>query len=527
MNDGAPDARRLARLGSQLSTPPPTAVTTAAAPASSPTPSELRAFEQDGVLVLRRFFSEEEVDQMAAPVAELQRGAGSPLRPEQAGGSVTAKKFNFPDFRALESCPELAAASLDHPRVVAAAEQLLGGGDGGGGAELQQYGVLTWRPGAEGFSSHYDYKPTRVVGSSVHWVFAVIPLTDYAEHDGPLLVSPGSAAQTRVLPRRPPARVHCVDAAQVPGPAAVGALDPAEALLVNPQLRRGDLLFTSCFTFHAADANAPPSLGRTGIYIKYRAATAPAATGPLLFRSSVAERLVHKRLMPHHRRDGTQRVDSSALVLEEWGASGRVWAVPSAGHTGEVRWRLPRFDITPTPQMTALTTAAWDASNVIGEVLAQLERQPSAALFRPDRWLSWITDVKKESRCSGGEHLTRIYGHALSAAAMARATPGDNGEGSGADGVGGQFVELEALACTEEAAWVQMWLLSVDAHGRAVRRGVGMPVDTPDMGYNHGGRPAMNSDGELYVPQVSAGSYRVGQFEEEHGLPRRNPLASC
>lgn len=438
--------------------------------ASSPplTAEQLRAFEADGVVVLRGFFSEVELARISTPVLQAQQAPGSPMLD---GGSGT--KHNYPDMRCLEEHPDLALASLDHPRVVAAVETLLGDE-----AEVQQYGILTWRPEAAGFGAHYDYKPVRVVGSSLHWLFAVIPLTDYNEHDGPLLVSPGSSAKTTVLARVAPERIHSVDTAQIPPEL------PAQRTL-NPQLRRGDLLLSSCFTWHLASGNRPPSTGRTGLYMKFRAASAPCSTGPLLFPSSVAAAIQHKHLLPHHRADGTQTIDSVCLVLEEHGG-GRVWAVQRPGDGG---WCLPTFDIASSAQMQARDTSAWDSSNVIGEVLAAVKE----ALGLELGWLSWIADEKTIGSPRDTEHLQRVYGHTMPA---------------GWTSTTGGFVDLMGVP-SGSRTWIKCWQRSEDRSGKSVRRGLGLARDGVGQGYNSEG--------------VAEGKYRVAPFAGP--LPPPNPLA--
>jgi ectoine hydroxylase-related dioxygenase (phytanoyl-CoA dioxygenase family) len=355
MEGRSSSTRRLAHLSRLLAaTPGPTATTTAAAPALSD--ADLETFNSEGVLVLRDFFSAEELAAISTPIAELQSAPGSPLLDE------SSKKFNFPDFQGLCQRPALATASFDHPRVVGAVQRALGED----AAELSQFGALTWAPDAAGVGLHYDYKPFRVVGSFLDWLFCIIPLTDYNEHDGPLLVRPRSHSFTTVLPHDDgndpgllgAGRVHQVDAAQVP------PLETVQSDLVNPQLKRGDLLLMKGFTWHFADSNRPPSSGRSGLYMKFRAASSPPATGPLLFATEVAESLTHKQVMPYHREDGTQRIDQGTLVLED-AETHRVWAVGGGGG-----WQLPRWDIEPTAAMCSTTTAAWDSSNIIGELQA-------------------------------------------------------------------------------------------------------------------------------------------------------------
>jgi ectoine hydroxylase-related dioxygenase (phytanoyl-CoA dioxygenase family) len=172
-------------------------------------------FAAEGVLVLRGYFSEAELAAIHGPIVAAQNAPNSPL----VGSSSTVGSYNYPDMRSLVDYPELARASFDDDRVVEAVETLLQEQ-----AEIMQFGALThrWTEGAAGSGAHYDYKPARPGGSSVDWLFAVIPLTDYNAHDGPLLVAPGSAPRSKVLPRPPKGdtsfkqRVHHVEAAQVP-----------------------------------------------------------------------------------------------------------------------------------------------------------------------------------------------------------------------------------------------------------------------------------------------------------------------
>ena len=177
-----PSAKRLCKIYNSLRTES-TGESTAALTHALGTlnPAQLAAFERDGIVVLRGFFREGELDAIASPIRELQAEPDSPVTTSH--GNVT--KFNCPDFQGLRRRPSLATASFDHPRVVQAVQDALGED-----AELMQFGALTWAPDAGGVGLHYDYKPFRVVGSSLDWMFCIVPLTDYEEHDGPLLVRP-------------------------------------------------------------------------------------------------------------------------------------------------------------------------------------------------------------------------------------------------------------------------------------------------------------------------------------------------
>eukprot|EP01043_Picozoa_sp_COSAG02_P018573 COSAG02_NODE_870_length_16337_cov_45.593608_13_plen_494_part_00 len=447
---------------------------------------QLEVFARDGVLVLRGFFNKDELDAMAGPIADLQAEPDSPLVTSR--GDVT--KFNFPDFHGLRRKPSLAASSFDHPRVVGAVQHALGDD-----AELMQFGALTWSPDASGVSLHYDYKPFRVVGSSLDWLFCIVPLTDYEDHDGPLLVRPASHNLTTVLSNHDhdllgAGRIHQVDAAQIPPFGSV------QNQLRNPQLKRGDLLLMKGFTWHFADSSRPPSVGRTGLYMKFRAASSPPATGPLLFATDVAATLRHRQLMPHHRHDGTQTVDEGCLVLEQAGTN-KIWAIPRAA--GE--WQLPRWQIAPNVAMSSVTTAAWDASNIIGDLQQAVLHDHNVQVS----WMSWITDSKgvvAAGRVDAvpQERLCRVYGHLLDKEV----------EMSGSlRSPGAQFVDPEELAIGYERNWVRQWMLQVDCFDRPVKRGIGVAKDTT-FSYGHEGK--------------AWGKYRVGEFGED-GLPAPNSLA--
>ena len=85
---------------------------------------------------------------------------------------------------------------VDHPQVTAAAAELLEDE-----IRLSAFVIYAMPPGSPGTggdyqgtheSAHCDYKPYRPVGSSLRWLFAIVPLVDYTEPVGPLRVSPGS-----------------------------------------------------------------------------------------------------------------------------------------------------------------------------------------------------------------------------------------------------------------------------------------------------------------------------------------------
>ena len=66
-------------------------------------------------------------------------------------------------------------------------------------AHLSAFVAYIRTPGNKGGGAHNDYKRWRPVGSSMNWLFAIVPLTDFDAEYGPLLVSPGSHKLYRLV----------------------------------------------------------------------------------------------------------------------------------------------------------------------------------------------------------------------------------------------------------------------------------------------------------------------------------------
>ena len=86
------------------------------------------------------------------------------------------------------------AAIAENPAIVDRVEALLEQV-----AHLSAFVAYIRTPGNKGGGAHNDYKRWRPVGSSMNWLFAIVPLTDFDAEYGPLLVSPGSHKLHRVV----------------------------------------------------------------------------------------------------------------------------------------------------------------------------------------------------------------------------------------------------------------------------------------------------------------------------------------
>ena len=96
----------------------------------------------------------------------------------------------------------------EHPTVVNGVEVLLGGP-----VVLSAFVGYLKTPGAAGTNADYrgtakgcnasvhcDYKPYQQAGSSLNWLFAITPLVELDEANGPLWVVPGSHRISQILP---------------------------------------------------------------------------------------------------------------------------------------------------------------------------------------------------------------------------------------------------------------------------------------------------------------------------------------
>ena len=449
-------------------------------------------FEENGYYVLRGVLTEAEVDRLAAPIrAAFVDGDYDTYKAESA---YPLPGIHSMGPRVLDAHPEIAELSLAHPKIASAVEALFGEP-----ATLAQYWSIMRPPGAgvstepfvKGSGAHYDYKPWRCVGSYVKWMFAVIPFVDYTETAGPLAVAPGSHLRTTVLPSD--GRVHQVDASKVPTPDKIS--------LVDPKLKKGDVVLMHGFTWHEARPNYGNS-DRCGLYMKFHARSSPPACGPTIYPSAVHEALPEdaKHLVPHHRGDGqfaalrdkpTGGVDEARVLIED--SEERVLLLADAAGG----WRLPHFAAHEDDSAGIL-----DVCNVMGSVLEQSEHQLGLQL----PWLSWLLDVPAgDGTKDVGEARCRVFGHRLQGPGPALAL--------GAEGTQDHcWLDAAELALADARGelksdgqlpkWLSMWQEQVDEDGHAVTRSYGVPT-------THVEYFVFNRVGN------TPGTYRVGEFDAD------------
>ena len=335
--------------------------------------SQIDRFRDDGFLVVADLMTGDEIDGLADAVRsefETQRHIGEG-RGFPAPGKYTLSEdsLRLADVRRV----------VDHPQVTGAVSQLLEDE-----IRTSAFVIYSMPPGSRGTggdykgtheSAHCDYKPYRPVGSSMRWLFVIVPLVDYTEEVGPLLVSPGS---NRIPTLTRKGRITHVERARG------DQLRP----FVDTKLRRGQVAFMDMFTWHQAFGNRSDQL-RFGVYNKYRARSAPPGCGPYLFRESSAELF-----------------DARGAALLENRIAGKVAETKLLIEQDERFLVIDAADGTPTiPGGAAQPTVkriGSDGDNVIEPLMSAVTPQLGADL----PWVSYVGDFPL---ADGAADVCRVY----------------------------------------------------------------------------------------------------------------------
>ena len=335
---------------------------------------QIEQYGREGYLILRGAIEE-------AQIVQLERGLER--NPPLHGTLGEIPDYPAPGRYTLANNalkdPDLAGIA-EHPTILSAAAQLLNDEP-----RLTAYVIYDRTPGGPGIPAHHDYKRWRPVGSSMNWLFTIVPFCAYDQDTGPLYVAPGSHHLERISSglERP---------LEVAPPAT-----PQPADFIDPGLRRGDLLLMNMHLWHRADGNHSAQ-HRAGVFNKYAAASAPPATGYYLYDDDVAAAISPQNrdiIAVHSNKPiGTTR----ALLTRQHGGNLEVLLVPAAEASGESMWQLPGG-----PAETELAIPDWDAGNVIAS--AQQHLRDLLRIETP--WLSYVGDFDE------GPHLCRVYAYTM------------------------------------------------------------------------------------------------------------------
>lgn len=334
------------------------------------TSQQIAQYERDGFLVLRAQFDDVEI-------ATFERAY-----PKQAWHTSGPPGKTYPEparYTLARSCmadPDLAAIA-EHPRVLDPVATLLGEDP-----ILTAFVLYDRTPDGPAIPKHNDYKRWRPVGSSMHWLFAIVPFTDYDAAAGPLFVSPGSHRTDRV--RDIGGRALHVD----PPPA------PDDESFVDPELKRGDLLLMNMHCWHRAGPNRS-SRPRAGFFNKYAAKSFPPATGYYVFNDAAYEALSrHGRELVAVHSDKPVAVTRMLLQREGPGGPEFLLSRDDAGNLG-----LPGG---PTFHEHAIPD--WDFGNYVAAVHAAMREQVQVET----PWATYVGDYDE------GDVLSRVYAYEMS-----------------------------------------------------------------------------------------------------------------
>ena len=328
--------------------------------------ADIAGYQENGYHIVRGVLTQEEVSAYREHVREEVKRDAFPAKlkyPEPAKYTVSGNRMADPGM----------APIVDHPDVVAAVETLLGQP-----AHLTAFVAYLRSPGDTGGGPHCDYKRWRPVGSSMNWLFVIIPLNDFDEAYGPLMVAPGSHKLESVIDR----------AAHVWDVTAPNREKMSE--FVDPELKAGDLLLLNGHTWHLPPAGSTAE-DRMGFFNKYCAVNAPPAAGYYPYSQAAYDALSEegRRLIPVH---FEKPLATTQLLIEDTSdEEPRFFLMKES----EDRWRLPGGEGWEEDE------AGWDVGSRIASVQSHVQKQ--LGLDVP--WVSYIEDVEQD------DGICRVYGY--------------------------------------------------------------------------------------------------------------------
>ena len=230
------------------------------------TDSQLRFFEDNGYLTLDQLFSEAELGGYMKELTRLRADEQLKDAPEAV---IEPESRELRSIFAVHRSSEVLRDLCGHPRLVAMARQLLGSG------VYVHQSRINYKSGFRGkeFFWHSDFETWHVEDGvpAMRMVSCSISLTPNTEHNGPLMLMPGSHQRF----------VSCVGATPenhykaslkrqevgVPDDESLRQL-AHECGITAPKGVAGSVTFFDCNTMHGSNSNITP-MPRSNVFVVY------------------------------------------------------------------------------------------------------------------------------------------------------------------------------------------------------------------------------------------------------------------
>jgi len=328
------------------------------------TANQLERYEEDGYLIIRDVLDSREVETFnQAFFKHTDDLHPMPGFEYPAPGRYTLAHSSLKD-------PDLGFVA-EHSGIVGPAAALLDDDP-----ILTAFVVYDRTPGGPGIPGHNDYKRWRPVGSSMNWLFTIVPTCDYDAEHGQLFVAPGSHRLERIYDEGGPTLE------------VRSAVKPDDDAYIDPELKRGDLLLMNMHCWHKAAPNRSGE-SRIGFFNKYAAKSCPPATGYYLFDDAAYNVLSQagKDLIAVH---SNKQIGTTRMVLKNQDKYLLLGQDQKMIFPGAKTW-----------QENAIPD--WDIGNYIASLHAGMREQ--VRIETP--WASYIDDYDE------GDHLCRVYGYEM------------------------------------------------------------------------------------------------------------------
>ena len=332
------------------------------------TKSQVDQYHQEGYVVLRNQFDETELQELDAAFGQcppLDGNAPGLTYPEPGRYTLSKSSWAHPGF----------VRFAEHTTIVDGAKTLLDDN-----VFLTAYVLYDRTPGGPSIPPHHDYKRWRPVGSSLNWLFTIVPMCDFNEETGQLFVAPGSHRLERVADNGEGA-LHV-------SPAIV----PKESDFIDPELKRGDLVFMNMHMWHRAAGNAS-ELHRVGLFNKYAARHYPPATGYFVYSDEIYNMFSDegKDLIAVH---SDKPVATTRLLLqrERKGAKEFFFQKDDNG-----------INLPGGPTWHERAIPDWDLGNFVDACLSGVRQ----TIKVEPPWVSYVGDYEED------QHICRVYGYPM------------------------------------------------------------------------------------------------------------------